>query len=123
MHFDKYRFAPIAAAIALFATPVGAQEIEHGTAVICDTVEQIDTLVQAKEDGKNPMAVVNAEKPVCGVGNIAYVKGEKIKELSTKEGVLEVFAILWVGTSVQGMFRAVKPEKQFTIFPADGENI
>jgi hypothetical protein len=123
MLLDQRYLAPITAAIALFATPLSAQEVSRGTKLICDTVEQIDAFVRAQEDGQNAMALINAEKPVCGFGQIAYVKGGKVKEVLIKEGTLEVYEILMLGVGFNGMFRPVKPQRQFAVFLAKSEDI
>ena len=123
MRLDKRYLAPTAAAITLFATPLGAQELYRGTKLVCDTVEQIDAFVKAQEDGKDALRVVNAEKAVCGFGQIAYLKGDKIKEVPIKEGTLEVYEILMVGLGYDGTFRPVKPQRQFTVFLAPGTDI
>ena len=122
MILDKRYVASIATALALFATSARADDFYRGTGLICDTVEEIDAFIKADDEGKDPMQTVNAAEPVCGVGSVAYIEPQKLKEVISKHGVFEVVEITVVGVAVNGRFNLVTPLKQITVFMAEGKN-
>ncbi len=120
MIFDTRYTALLVAAIACSPFKLRAYDVGHGSGIICDTVEQIDEFIKADDEGKNPMLVVNAKTPVCGKGQVAYVKGQKLKEVLSKHGVFEVVEIIVVGVVFNGRLDPVAPFKQITVFLAPG---
>jgi hypothetical protein len=119
MFVAKRSLPVVATAIALSTSALRAEETLRDSKLICDTVEQVEAYVKADESGQpNPMATVNATGSVCGFGSIAYLKGQKLKELNTKHGVLEVVEILVVGQGAD----SVKPYKQISVFAVKGES-
>ena len=117
----------IAAVIALSAATARGEEIRNGTGLICDTAEQIAAYLQADGDGKNAAAalsLVNGDAaPVCGIASIAYVPGSRLKQVLTKQGVLDVVEIIVVGANVNGTFQPISPQRQITVFAARGVDI
>jgi hypothetical protein len=120
MIFNTCYTALLVTGLALFPTSLRADEVRHGSGIICDTVEQIDEFIKADDEGKDPMPVVNAKTPVCGRGQVAYVKGQKLKEVLSKRGVFEVVEIIVVGVVFNGRLDPVVPFKQITVFLAPG---
>jgi len=120
MIFNTRYTALLVTGLALFPTSLRADEVRHGSGIICHTVEQIDEFIKADDEGKDPMPVVNAKTPVCGRGQVAYVKGQKLKEVLSKRGVFEVVEIIVVGVVFNGRLDPVVPFKQITVFLAPG---
>jgi hypothetical protein len=120
MIVERCCLALVAATITLAAPR--AEDIHRGTGLICDTVEQIDEFIKADDAGEDAMQTVNATAMVCGRGQVAYVKGQKLKEVATKHGVLEVVEITVVGIAFNGRFGPIAPFKQVAVFLAKGEN-
>lgn len=117
-------YAAIAATICLFATQVRAQEIKHDTGLVCDTAEQVEAVMAAYDKSDNwqaSLVAVNAEKVICAVVSVAFIQGDKIKELHTKIGTLDEVEITVIGAITTGGFRPIRPEKQVTLFKPKGQ--
>jgi hypothetical protein len=117
-------YAAVAATICL-ATQVRAQEIKHDTGLVCDTAEQVEAVMAAYDKSDNwqaSLVAVNAEKVVCAVVSVAFIQGDKIKELHTKLGTLDEVEITVVGAITSGGIRPIKPEKQVTLFKPKGQD-
>ena len=120
MIFHAHYATLLVAALVLSPTTLRADEVRQGSGIICDTIEQIDEFIKADDEGKDPMLAVNAKTPVCGRGQLAYVKGQKLKDILSKHGVFEVVEIIVVGVVFNGRLDAVTPFKQITVFLAPG---
>lgn len=104
--------AALAATIGL-ATEARAQSPEEGTGLVCDSAAQVEQVMTTYEKSRNwnaAMVAVNAEKVVCAVSHIAYVKGNKVGEIDTKDGHFNIVEILVVVAFMATGLRPVLPE-------------
>ncbi len=74
-----------------FLAGAQAQEVQQDTGLVCDTTEQMDSVLAAYDGGTNftdALTVVNAEKIVCAVVTVAFYKGNEIKKVTTRASTL-----------------------------------
>lgn len=120
--------------LAFLSAPARAQdtqeeemrEISTGVGLVCDTKEQIESLVKADENSDQFTATlheINAGKAACGVANIAYIRGDKIGQVRTRKGLHEIFEITVMAADVGGVMRPIPPEKQVIAFLVKGVEI
>src|SRR3990167_4118843 len=76
------------------AFKVKAQEQEVGTGLICDTPKQIESVValaNASRDLAASVEQVNVKEgtdpPACAVAQVAYIRGEKVGQVRTSDGL------------------------------------
>jgi hypothetical protein len=105
-----------------------AQEI--GSALMCDTQEELETLVakvNVTRDLESALAEVNAAFPArmnaCGTGVVAYFKGETIKTMWTVDGLRDIVEITVVARVTRDGVRAQRPVEQYTLFRSKGEGL
>jgi len=104
----------------LLARGAFAQTVERGQGLLCDTPEQARRfLALLQQDKATALIVVNAEanETVCGMMQVAYVKGEEI----SREGQFLIVEIAVVGVNTPHGFRPIPPHKQYAIFPSKEE--
>jgi hypothetical protein len=104
---------------------VRAQSTEEGTGLVCNTPEEVTQVMTAYDKSRDWNAAtvaVNVEKAVCAVVHITYFKGDKVGEITTKDGHFNLVEIVVVGAVTAGGVRPVKPEKQVTIFRPKGQD-
>lgn len=110
--------------LCYFPGAAAAQEVITGQGLICDTPEQVAEYA-AHFTGDNAAALkkVNAEKPVCTILAVAFVRGEDVKVVSTKNGlaVIAKIAVIAVNTGIRWI-RGTKPLIQFTLFTVKGRD-
>lgn len=97
---------------------VQAQEVEVGNGLICDTAEQVIAYNKAyKGDVAAALEVVNENAPnSCGVMGVAYVRGEEVGRVRTRDGPAAIVRIAIVGIWTAGGWVRVRPSEQFTLF-------
>ncbi len=126
MFVHKRYLTSLVAAVALFATPLHAQDIhQQDTGLVCDTVEQVDSVMAVYDklgDWHAALVGINATNIVCAVAAVAFYKGKTVKQITTKQGTFDEVEILVVGVPTTGGLRPVPPEKQITLFTVKGEN-
>ena len=94
-----------------------AQDITVGTGLICDTAEQVEQYAAAfKGDSEATLAQVNNGTTACGVMAFAYVRGEDIKQVSTKDGMATIVKIAVMGINLGGGWVRGTPLTQYTLF-------
>jgi len=67
------------------------------------------------------MLGINTPTIVCAVATVAYVKGDRVKQITTKDGTFNLVKITVVGVPTVGDVRPVVPQKQVTIFRPKGQ--
>jgi hypothetical protein len=125
MFVHRRYLASLAAAVALFATPLHAQDIQQDTGLVCDTVEEVDSVMAVYDksgDWHAALVGINATNVVCAVATVAFYKGKTVKQITTKQGTFDEVEILVVGVPTTGGLRTIPPEKQITLFVAPGDN-
>jgi hypothetical protein len=116
--------AAIGVALLSLTLPVPghAQEIEVGSAVICDTQQQAERVgLLMHGDARIALSVVNAEEnaTACGVANFAYLRGSSLATVRTKDETFQIAKIIVVGVVTETGVRAVAPNFYFSVFKID----
>jgi len=104
----------------LLARGAFAQTVEAGRGLLCDTPEQARRFITLhQQDKATALVVVNAEanEVVCGMMQVAYIKGEEI----SREAQFLIVEIAVVGVNTPLGFRPIPPHKQYAIFPVKEE--
>jgi hypothetical protein len=117
--------------IAAFAHTAQAQEPTLGTGLICDTRDQLESVValaNETEDYKASIERVNAlagsTAPACAVAQVAYLRLHAVGQTRTSDGLQDLVQIAVVGIVVANEFRRVaQPVLQFTLFKAEGSDV
>jgi hypothetical protein len=115
-------------ALALFIVfPVHAQELFTGSGVICDTREQVERYV-AVYDGNADTAIelVNAEadsKSACGEAQVVYEAVKEVGHIRMEHDLGKIVELTVVGIGRNGIWDAVEPHSQFTVFMLPGQEI
>lgn len=113
--------------LCLAVAPVAAQ-VQFGTGVICDTVEQVESFAvhSAKgEDTVKAIASVNTEansEHACGYVMVAFVEGPEAKQLVKGDNAVRIVEIMVVGVNLGHGWRPTVPFKQFTAFNMEGKS-
>lgn len=121
---DRLIGAAILVIVLLFPPALMAQEAQQGVGLICDTAEQVQDFVKAWDGDTNAaLQKVNATDNVCGVLPIAYIRGEEVGQLDTKNGRAAITEILVIAINVGGGWVRGPPMRQYTLFllPKDRE--
>ena len=120
------RYIPIyVAVLAALATPCLAENPEEGTGLVCDKPEEIVSVMELYDQSRDwnaAIAGVNATKVVCAVSHILYLRGAKLRELDTKDGLFNIVEILVIGAIMAGTVRPIAAEKQVTLFRPKGQD-
>jgi hypothetical protein len=105
-----------------------AQEI--GSALICDTQEELEALVAKVNETRelqSALAEVNAAFPAkenaCGMGAVAYFQGRTAKTIRTVDGLRDIVQITVVARVTRYGVRAIRPVEQYTLFRSKGEGL
>ena len=105
-------FSMLIAVSAASADEVAAPQIEYGTSLLCQTPEQAERLV-ANLDSDMGLALrkVNAgvQVPACQTVPVAYVRGQTLATLRSKDATFQMVRVLVVGVGSPDDFRAVAP--------------
>jgi hypothetical protein len=118
----------VAALTAVFALAAvaAAQDIEIGQGLVCDTQAQVERFVAVfTTDAETALAQVNAEAksdPVaCGIGPVAFIRGEKVNQIGIAQRNFAVTKIMVVGVpTAAGVMFFDKPIDGFTLFAIAG---
>jgi hypothetical protein len=110
----------LALPLLLFATPVGAHEIETGSGVICGTREQAQRLaLLLDDDAQAAIRTVNAEAhdaTACTLATVAYVRGAKAGTARSKAATFDIVEVLVVGVETRPGLQRASPAVYFTLF-------
>jgi hypothetical protein len=115
------RFALATALVSLsLCSSVSAREVEYGTALLCDTQEQVERyVVLFNGEAQTTVNALNAEENnpnACELGTVAFLRGPEIKTARTLSKAFQIVRILVVGVDTpSGMYR-VQPAAFFTVF-------
>lgn len=95
-------------------------EILQGRGLVCDTAEQVKKAVAAFSNGEDGVAAVNRDEPsACGILIVAYIRKEKVGEVDSPQGKLDLVAIEIVAVHDGMMWRPTRPMPQVTAMPQD----
>jgi hypothetical protein len=118
---DPMRPALHLALLSLLACcPAQAQEYEHGTAVLCDSQNQVERYVALfKGEEQSTVDAVNNEQKdpsACGLATVAFVRGPDLGTARNKDSAFQIVRVLVVGVDTPDGVRAVQPTAYFTVF-------
>lgn len=113
-----FRLASIAALALALAAPAASAEqdtrvpVQVGSALICDTQQQVERFVMLFEgDIETALVKVNGEQPepnACDVATIAYVVGPEVATASARTGTYRIVRVLVLGAlTADGMTAAI----------------
>jgi hypothetical protein len=117
----------VGARIALFllflTSSAGAQEVELGTGLICDTRHQVERVVSLMDSNADTaINVVNAEEKdpmACAVVTVAFFRGNEQVTVRNRSGSYQIVKILVVGVVTDNGLQAAKPQAFYTLFAVE----
>jgi hypothetical protein len=132
----RYALAPVTALMFLaLALPAAAEEkkadskdIEVGSGLVCDTLEQVQRYVQlfrgnAVEAAKQVNLEVGKEE-ACAFGTVAFVRGADVARVRDNEDkAVKIAEIIVVGIGTSGGMMEIEPQRWFTMFSTEAITI
>ena len=96
----------------------GAQTIENGVGVVCDSPQQVEQIVTTRADFKSAVEEINAQNKsrVCEILNVAFLVGGIVAEASNDKGTWQIRKILIVGLYLGRIMNSVQPYQKYTAF-------
>ena len=109
--------------LPILALPLRAQDVQVGTALVCDTREQVERVV-ALYDGDFDAAVstVNAEvqdPSACAMASMPYLVSPPLATERRKDLTFQIVQILVVGVITKNGVAPVEPTKLFSVLEVD----
>jgi hypothetical protein len=104
----------------LACCPAHAQEYEHGTALLCDSQQQVERYVALfKGEEQSTVDAVNTEEQnptACGLATVAFMRGPDLGTARNKDSAFQIVRILVVGVDTAEGIRPVRPTPYFSAF-------
>ena len=96
----------------------GAQTIENGVGVVCDSPQQVEQVIILRSDFKSAVEEINAQNKsrVCEIINIAFFVGGIVAEASNDKGTWQIRKIMIVGLYLGPIMNFVQPYQKYTAF-------
>ena len=109
--------------LPILALPLRAQDVQVGTALVCDTRQQVERFV-ALYDGDFDAAVrtVNAEvqdPSACAMASMTYLVSPLLATERHKDVTFQIVQIIVVGVITKDGVASVKPTKLFSVLKVD----
>ena len=109
--------------LPILALPLRAQDVQVGTALVCDTRQQVERFV-ALYDGDFDAAVrtVNAEVQdprACAMASMTYLVSPPLSTERHKDVTFQIVQIIVVGVITKDGVASVKPTKLFSVLKVD----
>jgi hypothetical protein len=116
------------AALAENTSLEGADQIQIGTGVICDTQDEASDFVRimSEHDAGAALQEINrkASSPLaCGMATVAFRTGKSLGEVHTGKGSFNILEIEVLAGAVDGSWHAVPSRRQFTAMAVKGLDI
>jgi hypothetical protein len=109
-----------ASVLFAFATAArtGAQSIENGVGVVCDSPQQVEQFIALRTDTKGAIEQINAQSKsgVCEIVDAAFLVGAIVGEASNDKGTWQIRRILIVGLIIGRVTNPVQPYEKYTAF-------
>ncbi len=93
-----------------------AADVVSGRGIVCDTAEQVERFIEAKDTHEFLVAVNTEKAHSCAVVDVAFYIGSVVKTVRNDEGGWAITHILIVGAKMGDGFGSVQPTPQFTAF-------
>jgi hypothetical protein len=117
------RFMPVAGGMSVLvllavAGGGGAQPIENGVGVVCDSAQQVEQIVMTRTDFKSAVEEINVQNKsrVCEILNVAFLVGGIVAEASNDKGTWQIRKILIMGLYLGRIMNSVQPYQKYTAF-------
>lgn len=96
----------------------GAQAIENGVGVVCDSPQQVEQFIASRTDTKGAIDEINAQSQsvVCALVDAAFLVGAVVGEASNDKGTWQIRRILIVGLIIGRVTTPVQPYEKYTAF-------
>ena len=109
--------------LPILALPLRAQDVQVGTALVCDTRQQVERFV-ALYDGDFDAAVrtVNAEvqdPSACAMASMTYLVSPPLATERHKDVTFKIVQIIVVGVITKNGVAPVEPTKLFSVLEVD----
>ena len=109
--------------LPILALPLRAQDVQVGTALVCDTRQQVERFL-ALYDGDFDAAVgtVNAEvqdPSACAMASMTYLVSPPFATERHKDVTFQIVQIIVVGVITKDGVASVKPTKLFSVLKVD----
>ena len=120
-------FVPGLASLAFLSLPIAdlpaAHDVQVGTALVCDTQEQVKRFVAVYAgDAATAASTVNAEEhdpSACGMASVAYVASPPLATARSKVATFQIVKILVLGVTTEDGVQPVKPAPFFSALEVD----
>jgi hypothetical protein len=120
-------FVPGLASLAFLSLPIAdlpaAHDVQVGTALVCDTQEQVERFVAVYAgDAATAVSAVNAEEhnpSACGMASVAYVVSPPLATARSKHATFQIVKILVLGVTTEAGVQPVKPAPFFSALEVD----
>ena len=120
-------FVPGLASLAFLSLPIAdlpaAHDVQFGTALVCDTQEQVERFVAVYAgDAARAVSTVNAEEhdpSACGMASVAYVVSPPLATARSKDATFQIVKILVLGVTTEDGVQPVKPAPFFSALEVD----
>jgi hypothetical protein len=109
--------------ILLMELPAQAADVQVGTALVCDTEQQVERFI-AFYDGDAEAAVeaVNAEvrnPTACALAEIVYVPGPPLATTRKRVATFQIVQVLVIGIVTPNGVRGVEPAHFFSVLEVE----
>ena len=109
--------------LPILALPLRAQDVRVGTALVCDTRQQVERFVALYDgDVETAVSTVNAEvddASACGMASMAYLVSPPIATKRRKDVTFQIVQILVVGVIIRDGIAPVEPTQFFSVLEVD----
>src|SRR5262249_4237542 len=99
--------------------PAQAADVQVGTALLCDTVQQVERFIAFYEgDAETAVKSVNAEvrnPTACALTEIAYLSSPPLATTRKSVATFQIVQVLVIGIVTQNSIRAVEPAHFFSV--------
>lgn len=100
--------------------PTASAEVLEGRGLVCDSEPQLAKAIAAFDRGENGVEAVNKDEPrACGILSIAYTRREKVGEVATRHGRLDIVRIEIVAVHDGARWHPAASVSQLTAMPPD----
>ena len=105
--------------ILLTEFPAQAADVQVGTALVCDTEQQVERFIAFYDgDAETAVEAVNAEvrnPTACALAEIAYVPGPPLATTRKRVATFQILQVLVLGIVTPNGVRAVEPAHFFSV--------
>ena len=123
MTFARRLVLLILPSLLMFDFPARADEMQVGTALVCDTRQQVERFVALYDgDAETAASTVNSEEhnaTACGMATLVYIPGPPLATARNKNATFQIVQILVVGLMTPDGVKAVEPAHFFSVLEVE----